>query len=73
VTARDSDRDVRLSSRIGLSERSIYPVEPRAGLSEFGSAEPTGPRVAIVAGRGLLLLHERAGDALHALSREPEC
>jgi hypothetical protein len=72
VTARDSDRDVRLSSRSELFERSIYPVERSAGLSEFGSAEPTGPRVAIVAGRGLSLLHERAGDTLHALSREPE-
>jgi hypothetical protein len=75
MTARDSDRVVWFPSSRGLFERSIDPVERSAGASQVGrtdlGAGRTGSRTKwIVAGRHPLL-HERAGDAPHALSREP--
>jgi hypothetical protein len=76
MTARDSDRVVRRSSRGGLFESSIYPVEHGVGALEVGRTEPSAERIGphtkgIVVGRRRSILHEHSGDALHALSREP--
>jgi hypothetical protein len=76
MTARVSDRDVRLPSSSGPFESSIYPVERSAGVSRIESADLTaeriGPHRTNVVVRGHSLLHDRVGDRLHALSREPE-
>jgi hypothetical protein len=69
VMARDRDRDVRRPSRGGLFERSIYPVERNAGVWDVGRTDP-GAEHRPHTRRDFL--HERVGDALHALSREPD-
>jgi hypothetical protein len=76
VTARTSDRGVWHPSSRGLFKSSIYPVEHFAGVSEVGSAdlgaERIGPPIAGIVVVCRHSLHERVGDAPHALSREPE-
>jgi hypothetical protein len=75
MTARDSDRVVWRPSGGGLFESSIDPVEHGAGVLEVGSAdhraERIGSHTATAVVRRYPFLHERAGGAPHALSREP--
>jgi hypothetical protein len=78
VTARDCDRDVWRPSSRGLFDSSIYPVEHSVGALKVGRSDlgarrvgPHMPMTGIVVERRDFL-HERVGDAPHALSRGPE-